>query len=153
MKDLRKLDIENVARIGLMFLDGDKFEDVLLDKLSIDYDDVNYNHEYFSELKGTLLKIEKINPDLNVTGVLWQLRPDNPDLVVPVIVGNAFPEEGEGWMITPINQEMKMTFKTGVEQIKKRDNCTSYYYPLRNSNDIIVGVLELLCDRPYRSDI
>lgn len=153
MSNLRVLDIENVARIGLMYIDGDKFENVLLDKFSMDYDDVNYNHEDFKELKIAILNLEEINPDLNIATILWQLRPDNRNMIVPVINGSAFPEDGQGWDIVPVNPEMKMLFKTGCPQVKKRDNCTSHYYPLKNSDAEIVGILELLCDRPYRRDI
>ena len=76
---MRRLDIDNVARIGLMFLDGDKFENVMTDKLSLDYDDVNYVYNDFNELKVSMLKLERISPELNISTVLWQLRPDNRD--------------------------------------------------------------------------
>ncbi len=148
----RVLDIDNIARIGLMYLDGDLVENVMLDKLSLDYDDVTYNHEQFYELKSALTKTERINPDLDITAVLWQLRPDNDQLAVPIICGNAFPEEG--WEITLVNPEMDRVFKTGESCVKKRsDTCSSHYYAVRNSDNAIVAVLELLVGRGYRKDI
>lgn len=146
------LDVDNVARIGLMYLNGDLVENVMLDKLSLDYDDVTYNHEYFKELKIALTRMERINPDLDVTAVLWQLRPDNDKLAVPIICGNAFPEEG--WEITPVNPEMDHVFRTGESSVKKRsETCSSHYYAVRNSDNEIVAVLELLVGRGYRKDI
>jgi hypothetical protein len=148
----RFLDIDNVARIGLMYIDGDKLEDVLVDKLTLDYDNVNYDHICFNDLKIAVLKLERINPDLSLTAILWQLRPDNRELVVPVLAGSALPEEG--WEITEINSEMKKVFETGMSQTRKRaGTCSSFYYPVRSSNADIVGVLELLHGRKHRKDI
>jgi len=152
MKGYRVLDIDNVARIGLMFIDGDKLEEVLLDKLSTDYDDINYHHEYFMELKTTLMKIEKINPDLSLFAILWQLRPDNDNLSVPVIAGGSLPVER--WFVTPVNEEMRKVFRTGKPAVFHRSgDASSYYYPVRNSAAEIVGVLELLDKQGIRCDI
>ena len=146
------LDIDTVAKIGLMYIDGDKFEEVLLDKLTISCDDINYHHEYFNDLKIALLKLEKISPRLGITAILWQLRPDNRNIVVPVIAGRALPLEG--WNIVPLNTEMNKVFLTGRSGKKIRpgqDN--SIYYPLKNSSAEIVGVLELLYGRQPGGDI
>lgn len=148
----RILDIDNIARIGLMFLDGDKVGNVMLDRFSLDYDDVTYDHEDFRDLKTAMTKMERINPDLDITTVLWQLRPDNNKLAVPLICGNAFPEEG--WEITPVNPEIDSVFVTGQSSIKRRtDTCSSHYYPVRNSENSIVGAIELLVGRGFRRDI
>lgn len=151
MERLRQSDTDNVARIGLMFLDGDLLGNVLKDKFSLDYDDVDYNYEQFTSLKIVLLKIEKINPDLSLIAVLWERRPDNDRLVVPIIVGSQMPGEGGG--ICEAGAEMLQSFDTGERTVKKRDGFASYYYPVRDSDSDIAGVLELIVGRPYRVDI
>jgi hypothetical protein len=152
MCEHRMLDVDNVARIGLMFLDGDKLEQVLLDKLSTDYDDINYHHEYFRDLKTTLTKIERINPNLKLFAILWQLRPDNDNLAVPVIVGNSLPIER--WFVTPLNEGIRKVFKTGEPvSFQRSETACSYYYPVRNSGAGIAGVLELLDKQGKRGDI
>lgn len=146
-------DIGEIARIGLMFLDGDRLEDVLRDKYSTDPDDINYNPEIFNDLKITLMKIEKINPELGLGTVLWQLRPDNRDMVVPVIIGSElrhgakivapFPPVSP-WDIQQPNQWMKTVFDTGIESsVTWNDATTSFYFAVRNSDGDITGVLEL----------
>ncbi len=146
-------DIREIARIGLMFLDGDKLEDVLRDKYSTDPDDINYNSEIFNELKIILMKIEKINPELGLGTVLWQLRPDNRDMVVPVIIGSElrhgakivapFPHVSP-WDIQQPNRWIKTVFTTGIESsVTWDDATTSFYFAVRNSDGDITGVLEL----------
>lgn len=147
MSGYRELDIDNIARIGLMYLDGDKFETVLTDKFCTDYDDVNYNHEYFNELKIALLKAQRINPDFAIAAFLWQLRLDNANMVVPVISGDELPDVPweRYWTIQAVNEKMEIVFNTGVSQYFARENdYCSYYYALRNSDEEIVGVLELV---------
>jgi hypothetical protein len=143
-----KLDIDSVARIGLLYLDGDRLENILLDR----YGHTDYDFENFNAVKKSLIKMEKINPVLDLTAILWQLRPDNDELVVPVVAGNAFPFEG--WRRTYINGEMKQVFMTGEKQVKRRSEaCSSYYYAVRNSDDEIVGVLELIHGQREKGDI
>ena len=43
-----ELDIDSVARIGLMYLDGDQFETVLLDR----FDHTDYDFDRFINVKG-----------------------------------------------------------------------------------------------------
>lgn len=146
MNQFRELDIDNIARIGLLFLDSDKFEEVLLDKTFGDYDEVNYNHEYFNILKIALLKIEKINPDVSVVTILWQKHKDNEALVIPVILSSqpCFGSWEEEWCVQIMNDEMKAAFNLSKQQSKTRNNgFKSNYYPMKNSNDEIVGVLEI----------
>jgi hypothetical protein len=140
------LDINNVARIGLMYIDGDKLEEALLDKTSVSTDDITYDHECFNDLKISLMRLERINPDLGVTAILWQRRPGNADVVMPAVVGNALPYEGPDY--PSANEEMKAVFETGESRRFDRGNgYISYYYAVRNSDELIAGVLELLqCD-------
>ena len=148
MSGYRSLDIDNVARIGLMYIDGDRFEEILLDKLG----HTDYHFENFNVVKKAVSKLEKINPDLNLIAVLWQRRINNEDAVVPLVAGHALPVEG--WRRRKINEEMRVTYDTGEKQVYARENgAVSYYYPVKNSNAEIVGVLELLSGVRERNDI
>lgn len=143
-----KLDIENVARIGLMYLDGDKLEEILLDR----YGDTDYDFDNFNEVKKSIMKLERINPDLKLSAFLWRLHPNNSNMAIPVVAGNALPMEG--WGRTLANEVIKAVFETGEKKVMKRtETLTSYYYPVRNSDDEIVGVLELLHGDRERNDI
>lgn len=152
MCNFMELDVDCVARIGLLYIDGDKLEDVLIDKVSTSTDDITYNHEYFNELKISLLKLEKINPELNLTAVLWQSRPNNINYGMPVVAGNALPFEGPDF--PAINEEIKCVLRTGVSQkLKRPDGAASHYYPVKNSNSVIVGVLELISNYKNKFEI
>lgn len=134
-----ELDLESVARIGLMYLDGDQFEEVLLDR----HGDTDYDFERFASVKNALTRLENINPGLGICAVLWQLHPKNARLAVPLVAGRSLPPEG--WRRTPVHAEMAFVWESGKPQVKKRENgLTSHYYPVRNSDDEVVGVLELL---------
>ena len=89
MASYLELDFDSVARIGLMFLDGDALEDILLDR----YGHPDYDFDNFNSCKITLLKLERMNPSLGLTAILWQLRPDNEEMAVPVAAGAALPLE------------------------------------------------------------
>jgi hypothetical protein len=142
------LDIDNIARIGLMYIDGDLFEDVLLDKAG----HTDYDFDKFNQLKISLLKLEKISPTLDIAAILWRSYPTNKDAVTPLIVGSALPFEGT--KRTAPNRELALAFKTGERQVRRwNENCRSYYYPFYNSDEEIVGVLELLCGRGYKQDV
>lgn len=148
MSDYRILDIDNVARIGLMYIDGDKLENILVEKLG----HTDYVFENFNAVKKSLMKLEKINPELGLIAEIWQRRADNEDVVFPVVAGRALPIEGSRrrW----INPEMKAVFETGVKQVYDRgDGIISYYYPIKNSDAEIVGVLELISGVKVANDI
>ena len=149
------LDIDNIARIGLLFIDGDKFENVLIDKLSLDFDDINYFHDDFMELKVSLLKLSLINPDMDIKPVLWQPRPDNPRMAVPVVIGTSLPKEGPiGTDVVDANPEVYKTYTEGTPTVKKReDGSSSYYYAVKNSDNDVVGALELLVGSGEPRDI
>lgn len=142
------LDIDSVAKIGLMFLDGDCLEDILLDR----YGHPDYDFDNFNACKIVLLKLERINPNLGLTAVLWQLRPDNAEIAVPVAAGTALPLEG--YRPCPVSDAVRRAFggESGVTAYRS-DSCTSHYYPVRNSDGEIVGVLELLAGVRPRVDI
>ena len=152
MKIYEKLDVDNVARIGLMYIDGDKLETVLLNKTSASTDDITYDHAQFNELKMALLKLEKINPDLNLSALLWQQRPGNPDVVMPIVVGSALPCEGPDFPFA--SDDMKAVFRTGESHsVTKNCGCMAHYYAVRNSDELIAGVLELFQSAVAKNDI
>ncbi|GHU73698.1 hypothetical protein AGMMS49992_13150 [Clostridia bacterium] len=148
MSEPRLLDIDNVARIGLMYLDGDAFEEVLLDRVGF----VDYDFERFNRCKIALMKLERINPDLDVTAVLWQSKADNHSVIIPLIAGKALPVEGWQPVLANAEQLRALSGENGVE--KQRGNrCASHYYPIRNSDADIIGVLELIVGGGVPTDI
>lgn len=139
MSSYTDLDVDSVARIGLMYVDGDQFEEVLLDK----HGHTDYDFARFILVKHSLTHMEQINPALRLDAILWQRHPANEHIVRPLVAGRSLPLEG--WMVSKINSEMNETYTTGVQQVKQRSpKRISHYYPVRNSDDEIVGVLELL---------
>jgi hypothetical protein len=148
MANYMELDADSIAKIGLMFLDGDSLEDVLLDKVG----HTDYNFDKFNICKITLMKIERINPSLDIAGVIWQRRVDNPDIAIPVIAGKSLPYEG--WQRTYVTDEMRRGFEGEFGTVKTRPaGASSHYYPIRNSDYEIVGVLELIAGSREQHDI
>ena len=144
----RLLDPDNIARIGLMFIDGDSFESVLLDKLG----HVDYDFDAFNRCKIPLMKIERMNPELEITAILWQPRLVNPDIMVPLVAGKALPFEG--WQFAVVNDEMRRALAGEFGAVKRRSHaCQSHYYPLRNSDAETVGLLELIVGDKFAVDI
>ena len=142
------LDISSIAKIGLMFLDGDHLEDILLDA----YGHTDYDFDNFNSCKATIMKIERMNPNLHLIAVLWQKRPDNEEMAVPVVAGKALPLEGFG--TSRITPSMQKAFDGEWDiQYERIPGGISHYYPVRNSDAEIVGVLELLEDPESHVDI
>ena len=148
MATLLDLDVDSVARAGLIFLDGDSLEDILLDA----YGHTDYNFDLFNNCKITIMKIERINPGLKLTAFLWQARPDNPRMAVPVVAGNALPLTGYGAVeISPaLAAALDGTFGTTAQY---PSGARSHYYPVRNSDGEIAGALELLAGNQTVVDI
>ena len=147
MASYLELDAESVGKIALLFIEGDRLENVLLDKLG----HTDYDFDNFNALKKALMKAERINPFLDLTAMLWQLRPDNPDVALPLVCGNALPIEG--WQATCPNEALRAAFDHGIYGIKNRGKCCSHYFPVKNSDGQIVGVLELLQGKRQKGDI
>lgn len=144
----RLLDPDNIARIGLMFIDGDSFESVLLDKIG----HVDYDFDKFNRCKIPLMKVERMNPDLEITAVLWQPKLTNPDIMLPLVAGKALPFEG--WQFAVMNDEMRRAWNGEFGSVKKRSSvCSSHYYPLKNSDAETVGLLELIVGDKFAEDI
>lgn len=141
-----ELNAESVGAIALLYIDGDALEDVLLDKHGHpDYDFANFN-----ALKKALMKAERINPALDLTAVLWQLRPDNKAMALPLVCGNALP--AEGWQGARPNAALAAAFE-GRCGAWDRGTCRSHYFPVKNSDAEIVGALELLEGDRQKGDI
>lgn len=137
------LDIENIGRIGQMFLDGDSLENLLNDRFTCDDDNIDYKFDLFNQLKISLMKIERINPDYALVGVIWYWYPTNRQMATPVIAGRKHPYEG--WVVSPCKEELTKTLKSGTPTSMKRpDETTSYFWPIKNSDAEIVGALELI---------
>lgn len=139
----RILDIETIARIGLMFLDGDALRDVLVDPLTGDDDDTDYNAGHFNALKKALMKIERFDPDRYITGLLWQWHHINRKLAIPAVAGKALP--ATGWRAVPCTQELYdcMTKRVPTSRAAGEDR-VSYFYPILSSASDVVGALELV---------
>ena len=146
MATLRELDMDGIAAVGLMFLDGDIFETVLLDR----YGHVDYDFDKFNHCKRVLMKIERINPEAKLHAYLWQKRAANMELVEPLVVGSLIPAEGMN--TSPLDEAKAKAFagEVGVTATKASGH-TAHYYPVKNSDAEIVGVLELTKDGEVRA--
>lgn len=140
--------IDGIARIGLLFLDGDDFEEVLIDQEA----HTDYRFAPFNRLRSCLSKIEVLNPQLDVSAILWRFIPGNSYVAEPIIVGNALPQTG--WRRIYAGPMLRQAYLTGGRAVQEYGaGCASYYYGFRNSDQDIVGVLELLVGRGYRKDV
>ena len=144
------LDINTIASIGLMFLDGDTFETVLLGAHDRQ---VDYDFDKFNKCKAVVMKMERMNPEKNLTVFLWQQRPDNPDVILPLIAGKQLPRTGYVGITTTPPVRAALEGKFGGCTAEYEDGAVSHYYPIRNSDDEIIGVLEILTDNTQYVDI
>ena len=142
-----QLDITGVGEIGLIFLNGDLMETVLIDKVG----QMDYIFDEFNELKRTIMKIERLNPELKLTCILWKPTYENDEVAEPLVCGNQHPTEG--WGYTPMNNAMKNAFKGNYSIFVRTNGPTSNYFPIYNSSHEIVGFMELLSDVKTRVDI
>lgn len=139
---------DGVARIGLMFLDGDAFEKTLLDQEGF----TDYRFDAFNGLRACLTRIEQLDPELDLSAILWRFLPGNSYVAEPIVCGNALPQTG--WRRAFANREQRETYLRGEPTVHAwTEACASHYYALRNSDDEIVGLLELLVGRGYRKDV
>lgn len=138
----RLLDIENIGRIGQMLISGDLLTRVLVDDYTWDEDDTRYRFSEFNTLKWALMKTERLNPDICLSGALWLWYRANRRMVVPVIVDQMRPRPGH--VILPGNPALMETLLKGVNTTRTHeDGAQAHYFPIRNSLDAIVGALEL----------
>lgn len=135
-------ELIDIARIGALFLVGDQLEEVmpLRSRQYTDTDDIDYVDDYFNELKRVLLLTERIDPSKDVLTALWVLRTDREDACEVMIAGKRLPREG--FMIHDIWPELKRAF-SGLPTRRVNNELETVYFPVRNSLDRIVGVLEV----------
>jgi len=147
MADVSGLGVDGVARIGLMFLDGDALEKAVIDGVG----QVDYEFEYFNQVKAVVSKIEKIAPGLGLTAVVWQIKPENNRLMSPMVAGNSLPREGHAY--AEINEKARAAFDGSFGEVLVRGGVSSHYYPIRNSDCDIIGALELIAGARDANDI
>lgn len=141
------LDADGVARTGLLFLDGDELEKAVIDK----FGQVDYDFVYFNRVKADVMRIEKINPSLQLTAVVWQRHLENENFMYPMVAGNSLPREGYSY--APVNAKARAAFNGSFGEVLDRGGVKSHYYPLYNSSHEITGVLELLAGERSANDI
>ena len=142
-----QLDVTGVAETGLIFLNGDLLETVLIDKVG----QMDYIFDEFNELKRVVMKIERINPELELTCILWKPTYENDEVAEPLVCGNQHPTEG--WGYSPMNCAMKKAYKGESAVLTRENGPTSNYFPIYNSDHEIVGFMELLSNVKIRVDI
>ncbi|MGI5854956.1 MAG: hypothetical protein ACOX64_00700 [Candidatus Merdivicinus sp.] len=145
---MENLSIETILRIGLNFLDGDDLEYVLLDRSG----HTDYDFARFYRLKRILTKIEEISQELDISAILWQAYPTNPQVGAPLVAGNSLP--CEGCKRRYLNDRLRKTLSQGeTSRLDREDGVFSCYAPVRNSDGDIVGALELLVGKTEKVDV
>jgi hypothetical protein len=147
-----RYSLMEIARIGALFIPGDMLEEVMPPERR-DYpvkvqskgkfalsDEIDFMEHNFNALKKVLLLIERIDPTRNLNTALWILRPENPVCGEVMVAGGALPIEGVD--IQEMWPEINRAF-TGTVTRWDRPVGQTVYYPIRNSNEDIIGVLEL----------
>jgi len=122
-------------------------ETVLIDKVG----QMDYIFGEFNELKRVIMKIERLNPELELTCILWKPTYENDEVAEPLVCGNQHPTEG--WGYSPMNCAMKKAYKGKHSVFNRENGPTSNYFPIYNSDHEIVGFMELLSNVKIRVDI
>lgn len=142
-----------IARLGALFLPGDFLEDVMPPERR-EYplrvagtnsefalgDEIDFVEDHFNALKRVLLLTERIDPLRRPYSALWIRRPENPALGEVMVAGGALPSEGTH--IMTLWPEILRAFSGRPTRYDRKDGQT-VYFPVRNSDEEIVGVLEL----------
>ncbi|MFK7695141.1 hypothetical protein [Paenibacillus sp. HJGM_3] len=142
-----------IARIGALFVPGDMFEQVMpperreyplivagsTSQFAVS-DEVDFMEDHFNALKRVLLLTERIDPERRPYAALWIRRPENPSHGEVMVAGRALPSEGCD--IQPLWPEILRAF-SGLPTRRDRGCGETVYYPIRNSDEEIVGVLEI----------
>ncbi len=145
---VENLTPETIARIGLLFIDGDDLEHVLLDRQG----HTDYDFARFDRLKRVLLKLERVAPSLDISCILWQAYPTNPQVGAPLVAGSSLPVEGCKRQY--LNPALRKTLEEGVScENRRKSGAVSLYFPVRNSNGEVVGALELLSGITEKIDV
>mgnify|MGYP001167488737 CR=1 FL=1 len=146
-----RYDLMEIARIGALYIPGDVLEEVMpperheYPKLAVKGgkfalgDEIDFAEGPFNTLKRLLLLTERIDEGRRTATALWIRRPEDPGSVEVMVAGRALPQEGYG--ILPIWPEIARAFAGRPTRLRRPDGET-VYYPIRNSDEEIVGVLE-----------
>ncbi|MDG0810121.1 hypothetical protein [Cohnella rhizosphaerae] len=153
-----KYDLMEMARLGVLFLPGDLLEDIMpperkeypllvadSDSEFALTDEIDFVEDNYNALKRILLLTERIDPSRSPYASLWIRRPENPALCEVMVAGSALPSEGVH--IQKLWEEIERAFG-GQPTRLNRERGQTLYYPVRNSDEEIVGVLELTEDVP-----
>ena len=150
-------DLIEIARIGVLFLPGDALENVmpperreypLLAWTGSEYglgDEIDYVEDNFNAVKRTLLLIERIDPRRSAQSAVWIRRPESPDKGEVIVAGGTGPIEGT--QIERLRPELERAL-AGTPTRLWRGWGETVYYPIRNSDEEIVGALEITARHP-----
>lgn len=145
---MEELNLDTIARIALNFLAGDDLEYVLIDRSG----HTDYDFTRFYRLKRTLLKIEQISQELDISAILWQPYPTNPQIGAALVAGNSLP--CEGCKRQYLNVQLRQVLESGEPaRLDRDDGVYSCYSAVRNSDGDIVGALELLVGKTEKVDV
>ncbi len=151
-------DLEEVARIATIMLDGDVCQRIMTDRalkklFLVDpqdkwaaSDNFDVNHEPYLQTKKTLIRLARLLPypvDCN----LWMSFKDHPEKV-QVLIRNRF-EMSQFWtwgaLIQDIPPEMKEVLTKGRPQtVARAADFISVLTPVHNSLGEIVGLIEVV---------
>ncbi|MFV0399842.1 MAG: hypothetical protein ACK5LX_04370 [Oscillospiraceae bacterium] len=136
---MQHISVEDVSRIALLFLNGDDFEQVLIDRIG----HTDYDFDRFNRLRAVLFKVEKIAPELKLSAILWSPYPTNNRVGTALVAGGSLPVEG--CKRQKLNPDIRRCLlEESAVQKARPGGLWSLYSPVRNSRDDVVGVLELL---------
>jgi hypothetical protein len=137
-----KYDLMEIARIGVLYIPGDLLEEVMPPQHRdyLDGDGIDFVETHYNTLKRMLLLTERIDPPRRVKTALWVKRPSRPELGEVMVAGRALPIEG--YDIVTLWPEIERAF-SGLPSRFDRSSGETVYYPVRNSDEEIVGVLEV----------
>lgn len=142
-----RITVEEAARIGLLFLNGEDLKGVLLDRMG----HTDYDFARFNRLKRTLLQIERIAPELELNAILWQAYPTNRLIGAPLVAGSSLP--CEGCKRQYLNGELLRALAGETCRKERPGGAVSLYAPVRDSGGEIVGALELLYGLEEKIDV
>jgi hypothetical protein len=142
-KQLRNA-LAEIARIGAIFLDGDAAECVHADDTSATWtsgDDINFAHEPFLNVKRTILLIERMH-DIPYGALFALRRADDPAKLEAVVCGMENPAGRAPFLMSKAQRECIRNGQVTTETDPESD-LLSAYAPVRNSDDEIVGLLQI----------
>ncbi|WP_127584597.1 hypothetical protein [Paenibacillus koleovorans] len=137
-------ELMEIARIGTLFLCGDWVEQAMTPerRAYTSGDDIDFEEHSYNALKRILLLTERIDRSRKeVSCCVWVLRPDKPNYGEPLLAGRTLPAEGHS--IIPLGPELARAFAGTPTTRFRPAGEETVYYPLRNSDEDIVAVLEV----------